>query len=290
MRKYRNPTPADYRQLDRLVWKAGGPYDGSLKGRWEPSMPAFFHHRKHSFKALGHTWTLSFSTSVWRYCLDASISIMAEDLLDPEETQRIRSTGFYDDLTALFGEMGYGKPWISPRANGEFTRYLASVAEIAPLQRKFEALDLSSPRPERRLRLKQTQKRRQIDALLAWGRKQDRKHWKICCLELRATSIEAAAGLRWKTRRDVVLAPISGCSWLFAWPPRRFSRADWRRIERTGYFQRSDRRLKRLGQQGRWRADLFHDPDRLAAEFWKQARDPVEAWRDFKALLDYRLS
>jgi hypothetical protein len=222
--------------------------------------------------------------------LDASIVIDPERLLEPSETDRLQASGFYAELSGIFQEMGYSDTWVGPRGNGHSVRYLKSVAEISSLERRFHELDLTWPGPQRGYRLNRREEEAMIDALLGWGHRQDGRKWFLGCLEFRASSYESAAGIRWRTRRDVIVGPTSACSQFFAWLPKKCSRADWRRAEESGFFDRSSRMFRRLHQKGRWRPEVFHDSERYAAEFWRPGHDPEVAWRDFKALLDLRLT
>ncbi len=284
MRPFRRATPSDYRQLDRLVWNRGGVHDEVRAQGWKVSKVVFSYRNKIQFRALGHRWTISLCVGVLRKALEATVYLTPEQPLSLDESLRLEALGFYDDMKALFCRMGFPQTWFG--IPGEFTRYFRQLSEIAGIQRCFDDLSLGAIHPSR---LSQTPRQARGYRLLEWGR--GRSGWSITHLALEIPVREHAAGHSWRTRRDVILGLVNSCSWLYVWPSPRFTSRHWKSVEKSGFFKRTTDELNRLGQKGYWRADLFSDPDRMAAEFWKPERrgPPEVSWKDFQALLNWRL-
>jgi len=253
-------------------------------------MPSFIYRRKHSFTSFGHRWILFLTVSVWHKTLDATVTLDPERLLSPEETKRIQSAGFYEDLADLYFYLGYDTYWVGPRGHAKFLRYLNGTPDIAQVQKQFDRLDLTPLRRRRIPRISLRRRQSLTQSLIDWGRSQPLETWSPCSLEFRVSSRESAAGFNWRIRKDVWLGPMGSMTNFFAWPPRKFIKRDWRGLEQSGFLRRATAGLKKIGQQGYWRPELFRDPDRLAAEFLKPERgDPIVSWKDFNALLKWRL-
>jgi hypothetical protein len=284
MKEGRLPSPADVRRFDRLFWGPGGIYEDSRRRGWQGVLASFGSRRPWKFSALGHHWTLSLGGTFWSRSLELDIGLSPEKPLDEKETLRLQANGFYSDLSALFRRWGFNR--VDPSHAGFMwcRRRASNLSEIARTRQIFDSLDVSGTPGTPTRGLSGTSQPR-FEEFLRWMRRARSAGWRAGYVEFRNGFRRGAVGVRWKVRYDLVVGPTLGCSWFFAWPPPDFKKADWRRVERTGFFQRSTEELAKMGYKGYWRPGLFTDPDRLAAEFWKPTDDAAVARKDFTALL-----
>jgi hypothetical protein len=236
------------------------------------------------FSAFGHRWTLFLGATLWSRAVDLFIGLWPKKALEKKEALRLQKAGFPADLSALFRGWGFNRIVLSSGGSMSCHRKVSRPSEIARSQQILESLDVSATpgiptRPRTGPR---------FDEFLRWMRRSRSVGWRTGSVEFRKSNQQRACGVRWRVRYDLAIGPTHGWSWFFAWPPRDFKKADWRRVERTGFFQRSTEELTKLGYKGHWRPGLFSDPDRLAAEFWKPTDEPAGSRKDFNALLRWR--
>jgi len=141
--------PRDHRRFDRLFWGPGGVYDDYHAQRLEGSVGDLQFTKYHRFISRGHRWGLAFSVWFLPKNLQAAVSLYPEPLLSRNQTDRVEATGFYDTFAAFFGLMGYGRGWVTPRGNVQYTRILSAMSEAGPLLAQFLDLGLGKkdPRP-----------------------------------------------------------------------------------------------------------------------------------------------
>jgi hypothetical protein len=230
------------------------------------------------------------TVSVWEKALDATVVLSPHRRLKPEETNRLKALGFYADLDALFHHLGFWHTRINPWGGATFFQWLKGVSVIAPLQKKFELLDLRPVRPIARAKTTARTTKRAIESLLEWGYRQRTRRWYPVCLEFRTEQRERAAGVEWRTQRHVIMGAINGCTWLHVYAPRSLSRRDLKTIGEDRFFAETTNSLLGLRHSGRWFPEYVTKKDRHVAEFWRpQRRGPLVSWNAFQDLLSWRL-
>jgi hypothetical protein len=288
MSRPRKVRPSDFRRLADLVWKPGGVYDTWKAEGWPVWLVDLFHRDEYVFHSLGHRWELCFSVGGWAKCLEAAVGLSPGRLLSAAEVERLHSAGFYADMVALFRQLGFPRPWIGIRGNAHFSRRLRSLADIEILRHRFSELDLGPLRQEPETASIPRQESR--EALLEWTRNHRTSGWRLTTLEFQVKRFERAAGIRWGTRRDLILGLTSCCTWLHVFAPHSVSTRTLKALRKTGLFKKTAKAFEAIGHRGRWFPEYVKKRDRHTAEFWKpHRRGPLVSWNAFAKLLSCRL-